>query len=1123
MKTRFVARAVSAGLCALASLCFAQVVQAQIEFQAPAKPVVMIVLDTSASMEWTADPDTYPTCDNPATAQDETPTANVARSRQVIAKEVLAGRYENYDCEVAQRPLGFNDPFPHNIPKGTQRPETGFLYLNRDFVRFGFMSFDGDYRSTETDDPPANTKRVSYPLVNGQSVLPELTNWNIGARGPDAKYGGMVTIGNLSVPGQNQTNANTIQGKVTDFVPSGPTPLAAVFRDLRTYLESEPQLLNDAFKSCRRVEVIVISDGDPTYDDCAPGEPGRTNAFCRPGGQDYPYKTTLEELADLVTSAQIQQEIRVHVVGFNVNSTKTCRGANRVGVGNMACIHQMAMLGGTDSNADPNDPNAPTNRDSTYAYIANDQVELNRQLGLVINNILGGVSSRTKTSSTTRTALRLRKPGLYQFSTAFEIVPGKNLWRGRVERATFQCTLEDQPPTLTVVRFDHALSDNDDQAIYSPLMRLNYTGKPSTAFLTQGGFSAVRINPDAPGELTGVMSQGDLNTTFNANVLPGVDFNYITALMEGRATERASVEMGDVFHADPVISGGPELELELPGYQAFAQHPRVKNRKTTVFIGSNDGMLHAFNAEVTDDSVASGSNSRGDALMWSFMPQAMQKRIYLQKTSRITGVDATPIVRDVRLYRGTAQPGSDVRDPMGIGFQDGRLGYYESWGTVLIGGLRGGGRSYYALDVSSTHDSQGNVRRPLFMWELNNTTEQLHLNNFGSEPDDLLVVADRTPNAPLIGLTYGQPALGTAAFNWRGAQAERAVAILPGGAAVNPGDPNDKTGRAVYVVDVNTGSILRRFTKFSNGMDIDAPVTGAVGVHNDFPGTLIKRAFMGDAKGRLLRLDMSSASPAGWTLGVFHDSGTNSPIYIKPAIATNPEGLLTVVYGTGDVDNLEITAGRNVIVSLNEKPIINNFTGVITGVNALVNWSLDSQDGTLVQGEKLTGTPLIYNSVAYFPTFVPATTACSAGYGRVYGLDYDGIPGSNPRIIGRFSNTNSQFDPNNQTSRLTLATSSRYFNLPAGSIVFGLEIAARPSCTGLIQDNLPGQNQPRQVGRVSSRYVSQPSKLELIIQTGKTDANLGGPGNGSQINAVRFELDRPPSAVFPTSWGGALE
>jgi hypothetical protein len=58
---------------------------------------------------------------------------------------------------------------------------------------------------------------------------------------------------------------------------------------------------------------------------------------------------------------------------------------------------------------------------------------------------------------------------------------------------------------------------------------------------------------------------------------------------------------------------------------------------------------------------------------------------------------------------------------------------------------------------------------------------------------------------------------------------------------------------------------------------------------------------------------------------------------------------------------------------------------------------------------------------------------------------------------------------------------------------------------------------------VSSNYVSQPAKLELVIQTGKTDANLGGPGNGSQINAVRFELDRPPSAVFPTSWGGALE
>ena len=103
-----------------------------------------------------------------------------------------------------------------------------------------------------------------------------------------------------------------------------------------------------------------------------------------------------------------------------------------------------------------------------------------------------------------------------------------------------------------------------------------------------------------------------------------------------------------------------------------------------VYIGANDGMLHGFNAETGAEVFAyvpSAVFSKLNALTELTYPN--QHQFY---------VDASPTVRDVQ-------------------FSDG------SWHTVLVSGLRGGGTSYFALDVTDptalTETNAANV----VLWE----------------------------------------------------------------------------------------------------------------------------------------------------------------------------------------------------------------------------------------------------------------------------------------------------------------------------------------------------------------------------------------------------------------------
>lgn len=146
--------------------------------------------------------------------------------------------------------------------------------------------------------------------------------------------------------------------------------------------------------------------------------------------------------------------------------------------------------------------------------------------------------------------------------------------------------------------------------------------------------------------------------------------------------------LGDIVNSTPKFQGPPDSDysesLESESYASFKT--TYANRDPLVYVGANDGMLHAFDAETGTERMA-------------FIPSAVLPNLEsLSDTgySHQYFVDGTPTIRDA--------------------FVGGE------WRTILVGGLNLGGKSIYALDVtdpSQFNESNGNAQQ-LFKWEFTN-------------------------------------------------------------------------------------------------------------------------------------------------------------------------------------------------------------------------------------------------------------------------------------------------------------------------------------------------------------------------------------------------------------------
>ncbi len=146
--------------------------------------------------------------------------------------------------------------------------------------------------------------------------------------------------------------------------------------------------------------------------------------------------------------------------------------------------------------------------------------------------------------------------------------------------------------------------------------------------------------------------------------------------------------LGDIIHSTPVAVAAPGETYGIRhdkiyndvSYQEF--HTHYASRRQVVYVGANDGMLHAFNAGFWDESTKTFASSQGTlqqhALgdeLWAHVPFNLLphlKWLTQMGYQHVYYMDDSPMVFDARIFT------EDDDHPGG-------------WGTVLVAGMRLGG------------------------------------------------------------------------------------------------------------------------------------------------------------------------------------------------------------------------------------------------------------------------------------------------------------------------------------------------------------------------------------------------------------------------------------------------
>ncbi len=217
-------------------------------------------------------------------------------------------------------------------------------------------------------------------------------------------------------------------------------------------------------------------------------------------------------------------------------------------------------------------------------------------------------------------------------------------------------------------------------------------GIVATDYNTYLGHQTKRVIEYIRGE-----DQGSLS--FGSSTIPAMRSRQIDFGCDGTVE---TYRMGDVIHSTPTLVGRPSEGYDLiykdETYQTF--YKKYKDRRSVVYVGANDGMLHAFNGGFfdphnhnfytqkmkTDPNPPYGQIADTDyinfdlgAEMWAYIPFNLLSHLHWltdPNYSHVYYVDQKPKIFDARIY-DHGLPDTDVHP--------------KGWATLMVCGMRFGG------------------------------------------------------------------------------------------------------------------------------------------------------------------------------------------------------------------------------------------------------------------------------------------------------------------------------------------------------------------------------------------------------------------------------------------------
>ena len=339
--------------------------------------------------------------------------------------------------------------------------------------------------------------------------------------------------------------------------------------------------------------------------------------------------------------------------------------------------------------------------------------------------------------------------------------------------------------------------------------------------------------------------------------------------------------LGDIVTSTPAYVQNASWLYTDNGYSQYRVD--TADRAGRVYVGANDGMLHAFDA-------ANGQE------VWAYVPKFLMPDLFHLADKHYGSlhrfyVDGSPVAGDICVANcGSGETGA-------------------VWKTILVGGANAGGRGYYALDVT-------NPDSPKSLWEFTNDN---------------------------LGFSYGNPII--TKLGGSGQNAGKWVVIVASGYNNIEGN-GDGVGR-VFVLDPLDGSIIQTFESTAGTKETPSGLAKIAGLAKNLVyNNTVLQVYGADLLGNVWRFDINNDNatpPKGHLLAVLKDSANNpQPVTSVPELAYI-KNKPVVFIGTGQLlgpSDLE-TTNKNTFYAIRDELDNTSYTDV-RGSNLFVQQTMSA-------------------------------------------------------------------------------------------------------------------------------------------------------------------------------------
>jgi type IV pilus assembly protein PilY1 len=822
-----------------------------------------------------------------------------------------------------------------------------------------YTIYDSNYLNWYYNPPASNMRRTDILKSVTQNVLGSIKDVNVGIMRFHNSQGGPV------IHAVKDLDANRSEAvDIVDNLPaSGNTPLSETLYEAALYYSGLPELFGgllstdpDAWLTtvpavykqpaeyaCAKNFIVLITDGEPTQDrdvyNRVGGLPNYASVMGRTGctGKDED-GACLEDISEYLSKADInstvagQQSVTTYVVGFTVD---------------LPILKETAELSGGEY------------------YIASDVKTLTAALTDIVTNIFDRDISFTAPAVAVNAFNRTQH--LNDLYVSVFRASDEVHWPGNMKKFT--------------IRESEVRDANDVEAVdpatgYFADWSKNFWSKetkPDGADVTRGGAANLLPSPATRKVYTNVVN-GSLTEPVNA--LSAANLGAFSAAdlgLRGLAGEptlenlilwargedikdedndpltTTRYAMGDTLHSEPA---------------AVVYGTTNGTQDVVVFNATNDGFLHAINAETGEE-------------LWSFVPHELLPNLadlYFNENVdyKTYGIDGSvvPVVHDEN-EDGVITAGTDF--------------------IYIVFGMRRGGDNYYMLDVT-------NRNSPVLRW---------------------------VRTMPEFGQSWSTPSVAKVTIDSAlQTSSQDAVLVIGGGydtahdAAGHPATP-DLEGAGIYMLDLETGNAIWRAGRDTYA-DLVLPgmtrsIPSQVRVIDLNGDGLADRMYAADLGGQIWRFDIKNGyTPAqlvaGGVIAQLGAEGLSSPsaadtrrFYSTPDVAMftdkrQDRRYLAINIGSGyrahpldnsAADRFYSVRDPNVFSPLSQAQY-NSYT-IITAadlidvsgqVDTIIPANAHGWKFVLPANEKILSTSRTFNDAVYFVSFEPQVDSvdpCQAG------------------------------------------------------------------------------------------------------------------------------------------------